>query len=164
MSSRPTQIDAPTGTPFLDVCREFDAPPDLVFRAATDPDLVPQWLGPREMLTHIIQFDARTGGSYRYANIGTAGEEYIFRGVFHTVTPSAVMIQTFEFEDEPGNVSLEARTFEDVGDGRTLMRQHTVFPTVAARDQALASGMRDGITDSMDRLGELLERSPQWQR
>ena len=164
MSSGPTQINAPAGTPFIDVVREFDATPDLVFRAATDPDLVPQWLGPREMLTRIIEFDARTGGSYRYANIDTDGEEYIFRGVFHTVTPSEVMIQTFEFEDQPGNVSLEARTFEDLGDGRTLMRQHAIFPTVAARDHALDSGMRAGINDSMDRLGELLERSPQWQR
>ena len=106
MSSRPTQIDAPEGIPFIDVVREFDAKPDLVFRAATDPDLVPQWLGPREWLTRIIEWDARTGGSYRYANIDTDGEEYIFRGVFHTVTPSAVMIQTFEFEDQPGTSAL----------------------------------------------------------
>jgi uncharacterized protein YndB with AHSA1/START domain len=163
MSSSPTQISAPAGAPFIDVVREFDATPELVFRAATDPDLVPQWLGPREMRTRIIEFDARTGGSYRYANIDPDGEEYLFRGVFHTVTPSALMIQTFEFEEEPGSVSLESRTFEDVG-SRTLMRQHAVFPTVAARDQAIASGMRHGITDSMDRLGELLERSVQWQR
>jgi hypothetical protein len=31
-----------------------------------------------------------------------------------------------------------------------------VFPSVAARDAALAAGMERGITDSMDRLGELL--------
>ena len=164
MSPSPTQINAPADTPFIDVMREFDAKPDLVFRAATDPELVAQWLGPREWLTRIIEWDARAGGSYRYANIDADGEEYIFRGVFHTVTPSAVMIQTFEFEDQPGNVSLEARTFEELGDGRTLMRQHAIFPAVSARDHALASGMRSGITDSMDRLGELLERSPQWQR
>jgi hypothetical protein len=35
------------------------------------------------------------------------------------------------------------------------MRQHATFPSVTARDHAIASGMERGITDSMDRLGEL---------
>ena len=82
------------------------------------------------------------------------GEEYPFRGVFHTVA-EALIIQTFEFEGVPGVVSLETMTLDDLG-GRTRLRQNAVFPSVAARDQALASGMERGITESMDRLGELL--------
>jgi len=136
------------------VVREFDAPRDLVFRASTDPDLVARWLGPRRLSMRIIEFDARTGGSYRYVHTDTDGEEYPFRGVFHTVS-EALIIQTFEFEDIPGVVSLETRTLDDLGD-RTRLHQNAVFPSVAARDQALESGMRHGITESMDRLGELL--------
>jgi uncharacterized protein YndB with AHSA1/START domain len=64
-------------------------------------------------------------------------------------------IQTFEFEGAPGSVSLETRTLDDIG-GRTRMHQNAVFPSVAARDQALAAGMEHGINDSMDRLAELL--------
>jgi uncharacterized protein YndB with AHSA1/START domain len=164
MSSNPTQITAPAGTPFIDVTREFDAPPELVFRAATDPDLVVQWLGPRELRMRIIEFNARTGGAYRYAHATSDGVEYLFRGVFHTVTDNALIIQTFEFEQEPDSVALETMAFDGIGAGRTVLRQHSVFPTVAARDLAIASGMERGITDSMERLGELLERSPQWQR
>jgi uncharacterized protein YndB with AHSA1/START domain len=52
-------------------------------------------------------------------------------------------------------VSLETRTLDDVG-SRTRMQQNAVFPSVAARDEALAAGMEHGITDSMDRLAELL--------
>jgi uncharacterized protein YndB with AHSA1/START domain len=154
MTPNPTNITAPAGTPFIEVVREFDAPRDLVFRASTDPDLVARWLGPRRLSMRIIEFDARTGGSYRYVHTDTDGEEYPFRGVFHTVS-EALIIQTFEFEDVPGVVSLETRTLDDLG-GRTRMHQNAVFPSVAARDQALESGMRDGITESMDRLGELL--------
>lgn len=152
-----TQITAPAGTPFIDVVREFDAPPELVFRAATDPDLVVQWLGPRELRMRIIEFDARTGGAYRYVHTDPGGDEYAFRGVFHTVNDNALIIQTFEFEEEPDSVALETMAFEDVGRGRTVLRQHSVFPTVAARDLAIASGMEGGITDSMDRLTELLQ-------
>ena len=154
MSTNPTYITAPDGTPFIEVVREFDAPVGLVFRASTDPDLVAQWLGPRELAMRVIEFDARPGGRYRYVHTAPDGAEYAFRGVFHTVT-EALIIQTFEFEGVPGSVSLEARTLDDVG-GRTRLHQNAVFPSVAARDQALESGMRDGITESMDRLGELL--------
>ena len=154
MTPNPTHITAPAGTPVIEVVREFDAPRDLVFRASTDPDLVARWLGPRRLSMRIIEFDARTGGSYRYVHTDTDGEEYPFRGVFHTVS-EALIIQTFEFEDIPGVVSLETRTLDDLGD-RTRLHQNAVFPSVAARDQALESGMRHGITESMDRLGELL--------
>ena len=154
MSPNPTYVTAPEGTPFIEVVREFDAPRDLVFRASTDPDLVVRWLGPRSLSMRIIEFDARAGGRYRYVHTDADGEEYPFRGVFHTVT-EALIIQTFEFEDVPGVVSLETRTLDDLG-GRTRLHQNAVFPSVAARDQALESGMRHGITESMDRLGELL--------
>jgi uncharacterized protein YndB with AHSA1/START domain len=154
MNPNPTRITALAGTPFIEVVREFDAPRDLVYRACTDPDLVTRWLGPRRLTMRIIEFDARTGGSYRYVHTGADGEQYPFRGVFHTVS-EALIIQTFEFEGAPGVVSLETRTLDDLG-GRTRLYQNAVFPSVAARDQALESGMRHGITESMDRLGELL--------
>ena len=154
MTPNPTHITAPAGTPFIEVVREFDAPRDLVFRASTDPDLVARWLGPRRLSMRVIEFDARSGGSYRYVHTDADGAEYPFRGVFHTVS-EAQIIQTFEFEDVPGVVSLETRTLDDLGD-RTRLHQNAVFPSVAARDQALESGMRHGITESMDRLGELL--------
>jgi uncharacterized protein YndB with AHSA1/START domain len=154
MSSNPTHITAPDGTPFIEVVREFDAPVGLVFRASTDPGLVAQWLGPRELEMRVVEFDARDGGRYRYVHTAADGAEYAFRGVFHTVT-EPLMIQTFEFEGVPGSVSLETRILDDLG-GRTRMRQSAVFPSVAARDQALSAGMEHGINDSMDRLAELL--------
>ena len=126
MTPNPTHITAPAGTPFIEVVREFDAPRDLVYRASTDPDLVVRWLGPRRLTMRIIEFDARTGGSYRYVHTDTDGEQYPFRGVFHTVS-EALIIQTFEFEDIPGAVSLETRILDDLGD-RTRLRQNAVFP------------------------------------
>jgi uncharacterized protein YndB with AHSA1/START domain len=97
------------------------------------------------------------GGRYRYVHTAPDAAEYTFRGVFHTVT-EALIVQTFEFEGVPGSVSLEARTLDDIG-GRTRLHQNAVFPSVAARDEALAAGMEHGITESMDRLGELLGAS-----
>ena len=154
MSTNPTQITAPEGTPFIEVVREFDAPRNLVFRASTDPDLVARWLGPRDLEMSVVELDAREGGRYRYVHTAADGAQHSFRGVFHTVA-EPLIIQTFEYEGAPGSVSLETRTLDDLG-GRTRMRQNAVFPSVAARDEALAAGMEHGINDSMDRLAELL--------
>ena len=58
-----TKITAPEGQPFVDIEREFDAPADLVFRAYREPELVKQWLGPRQYEVVLERWDARDGGS-----------------------------------------------------------------------------------------------------
>jgi uncharacterized protein YndB with AHSA1/START domain len=103
----------------------------------------------------IIEYDARSGGSYRYTHRDTDGTEYGFRGVFHTVTAPELIIMTFEFDGAPGEVSLESAVLDDLG-GRTRLRTHTVFGSVQARDAALAAGMEHGARESMERLAEVL--------
>jgi len=160
MSTHPTTITAPPGTPFIEVVRDFDATPAQLFRAATDPALVARWLGPREIGMEVLEYDVRPGGRYRYVH-RSDGTEHGFRGVFHTVEPDRLVIQTFEWEGAPGEVSLESATYEDLGD-RTRLRTWSVFKSVASRDAAVASGMEHGIRDSMDRLAELTaEESPE---
>jgi uncharacterized protein YndB with AHSA1/START domain len=158
MSTHPTTITAPEGTPFLEVTREFDATPAQLFRAVTEPELVARWLGPRDLQIDIEEYDARCGGCYRYTHRGgRLGEQRVsFRGVFHTVEPEKLIIQTFEYEGVPDEVGLEIHRFSAV-DGRTRLTQRSVFPSLETREGALASGMTHGIEDSMNRLAELLE-------
>lgn len=155
-----TTITAQAGTPFIDVVREFDAPRDRVFRAWTDPELVPQWLGPRGLTMKLYEFDARPGGSYRYVHADEHGE-YGFRGVFHNVVADELIVQTFEYDGAPNQVSLDTTTFEDLGDGRTRVHGHTVFGTLENRDAMIAGGMEHGLRDSMERLDEVLARAAQ---
>jgi uncharacterized protein YndB with AHSA1/START domain len=155
--THPTTITAEPGLPFVDLVREFDAPVAAVFRAHTDPALFAQWMGPRTIALDIVEFDANTGGRWKYAVRGTGGEAYEFRGVFHTVEPNTRIIQTFEFSGAPGLVSIGATTFEEA-DGRTRLSVHEVYPSVEARDAAVASGMEYGIIEGYERLDELLAR------
>lgn len=153
--SNPTTITAQPGTPFIDIVREFDATPAQVFRAQTDPDLISQWMGPRELETDVLEYDPQPGGRYRFIHRDGQGGEFAFRGVFHAVIKDQLVIQTFEFEGVPNEVALETMTLEDLGDGRTRLRTHSVYPSVEGRDAAVGSGMEHGIRDSMDRLEEL---------
>jgi uncharacterized protein YndB with AHSA1/START domain len=154
-----TQISAPAGVPFVDITREFDAPLDLVHRAWTDPDLVKQWLGPRKYEMVIERWEPRAGGAYRYIHRDEAGNEFGFRGVFHSADPDN-MVQTFEFEGVPGHVSLDRVQLEDLGGGRTRARLHSVYQSLEDRDGMVQAGMGDGVTEGFERLDELLAKTP----
>ena len=154
--TNPLRVDAPEGMPFIDFEREFDAPVDAVFRAHKEPDLVKQWMGPREYTTQIDSYDFRTGGRWRFVQRNESGEEYAFNGVFHVVRENEFAIQTFEFEMFPDVVSIESLTFEDLGDGRSRVRGHSTYPSMEARDGMVEGGMETGMTDGYQRLDDLL--------
>ncbi|MFP5372939.1 MAG: SRPBCC domain-containing protein, partial [Actinomycetes bacterium] len=89
-----TRIEADPDVPLVRIVREFDAPPEKVFRAHVDPELVAQWMGPRSTRTRIDSWDCRTGGSWRYVALHE-GQEYGFHGCFHEVGPDELIVQTF---------------------------------------------------------------------
>lgn len=150
-----TEITAEPGSSQIVVTREFEAPRDLVFRAYTDPDLIPRWLGPRDLKTTVTEYDLRDGGRYRYVHTDADGGEYAFRGVFHGTPTAALTVQTFEFEGMPGHVALESLTMTEQ-DGRTLVRTLSSFQSVEDRDGIVESGMETGVRDSDERLEALL--------
>ena len=152
-----TAITAEPGSSLITISREFDAPRELVFRAHVDPELLVQWLGPRELAMTIDHYEAHDGGTYRYVHRDAQGHEYGFRGVFHGDPSPDAIVQTFEFEGAPGHVSLNILTFEERGN-RTALRTVASFPSVADRDAMIDSDMSRGVRDSDDRLGELLAR------
>lgn len=153
--SKETRIIAEPGIPQIIIEREFDAPRDLVFRAHTDPELVKQWLGPRNLTMDIDRFEVRDGGIWRYVQRDEQGNEYAFHGVFHGDPSPDSIVQTFEYEGYPGNVALETLTLEE-RDGMTLLRTNSVFQTLEARDGMLQSGMEHGVNDGYERLDELV--------
>jgi len=150
-----TRIIAEPGMPQVVVTREFAASRELLFRAHTDPELFVRWLGPRSLSVTIDHLDVRDGGTWRYVSREANGSEYGFHGVYHGTPSPDRIVQTFEFEGMPGHVALETITFEERG-GRTLLRQNTVFQSVADRNGMVQSGMERGINDSMERLDELI--------
>ena len=150
-----TEIFADPDIPLVRITREFDAPPDKVFRAHTDPELVVKWNGPRGTEMRIDHYDCRTGGSYRYVHVSD-GNEFGFRGCFHEVRPPERIVQTFTFEGVPDGVALEKLNFDDLGDGRTRVTVTSLVDSFEDRDAFVASGMEDGVREGYQRLDELL--------
>jgi uncharacterized protein YndB with AHSA1/START domain len=88
------------------------------------------------------------------------GNEYGFHGVNHEVLAPERIIGTFEFEGLPesGHVVMETVRFEALPGDRTRVTTQSVFQTVADRDGMVQAGMEHGVTDSHERLSELLEK------
>lgn len=152
-----TEITADPHIPLVRITREFNSAPAKVFRAHTDPELVVQWLGPRSHEMRIDHYDCRSGGSYRYLHVSD-GNEFGFRGCFHEVRPSKLIVQTFTFEGMPDSVALEKLTLEDIGDGRTRLTATSLVDSFEDRDAFVASGMEAGVREGYERLDELLAR------
>ena len=149
-----TTIEADPKVPIIRMRREFDATPEQLFRAHTDPQLFVQWIGPVGMQTRIEEWDARSGGSWRYVS-SRGGQEYGFRGCFHDVRPDRI-VQTFTFAGEPDAVALTTLWFDPLDHGRTLLRTQSLVDSFEGRDAWLASGMEVGVNDGYAKLERML--------
>ncbi|HEY8545878.1 MAG TPA: SRPBCC domain-containing protein [Acidimicrobiales bacterium] len=164
-----TTVEAVEGLPIVRIVREFDAPPAKVFRAHTDPELLPRWYGPHGTETRIDDWDCRPGGSWALTHVN--GEHVMrVRGCFHDVRPPGdagpaaqpasraigTIIQTFGLVDDPDSVAFERYTVEDLGEGRTRLTVSTLAESFEARDAIIASGMESGVREGHGRLDALL--------
>lgn len=155
-----TDVIAEPGKQEIIITRIFDAPRELVFKAALDPDLIPKWWGPEWLTTTVDKMEARSGGVWRFVQRDKEGNEYAFNGVFHEIKPLERVIQTFEFEGLPekGHVSLETAKFDELPGGKTKLTVASVFQSVADRDGMIQSDMEKGINESHRRLDQLLSK------
>jgi len=160
MTTKTTTILAEPGKQEILITREFEAPRELVFKACTDPELIPQWWGPRNLSTEVDKMDVRPGGQWRFLNRDAQGNAYGFHGVYHEILAPERIIDTFEFEGLPetGHVTLETMKLEALPGGRTRLTVQSVFQSVADRDGMLQSGMEEGLNETYDRLEELLKK------
>lgn len=159
------QIDKAGGAPNLTsverrgdrelvVTRIFDAPPSMVYRAWSQPELFQRWWLPKSVSGISLvscEMDVRTGGKYRL-EFGTSGSDTMaFYGKYLEVVPNERIVWTND-EGEEGAVTTV--TFEDMG-GKTLLHFHEVYPSREALEEAI-QGSAAALPEQLDQLGELL--------
>ena len=138
------------------IVREFDAPPEKVFRAHADPELfAPVDRPPRHRRPRSTTSTAAPGA--RGATCDQRDDfEAGFYGSFHEVRPNELIVQTFTFEGVPDGVALEKLVFERLPDGRTRLVATSLVDSFEDRDAFVASGMETGVVEGYEQLDELL--------
>ncbi|OGO35570.1 MAG: hypothetical protein A2W35_10825 [Chloroflexi bacterium RBG_16_57_11] len=137
--------------------RVFSAPRELVWKASTDPELMPKWWGPSYLTTVVDKMDLKVGGVWRMIQTDSQGNVYAFNGIYKEIDPPSRLSMTFEFEPMAGHISTETLVFEELPGGRTKIIATTTFNTLEDLEGMLQSGMESGAVESWDRLEELLE-------
>jgi uncharacterized protein YndB with AHSA1/START domain len=133
--------------------REVEAPRELVFDAWTKPEHVQQWmLGPSGWTMPVCEIDLRPGGAWRFVWGRADGTEMEMRGEYREVTPPERLVSTESWGgDWPETINTVTLSEED---GKTTITQTVLYPSREARDAALETGMKDGVSLSFDRLAE----------
>lgn len=150
------KMTAEPGKHEIIMTRDFDAPRELVFKAMTDPTLVPRWWGRTYTRTVVDYMDPKPGGGWRFVEHDTDGSEYAFHGVYHDITAPERVVQTMEFEGMPGHVGLETMILEE-HDGKTTVTTSSIFQSVEDRDGILQTDMETGSNESWDQLEDVIK-------
>ena len=151
----------------LVITRTFDAPPERVFNAWTDPELFAKWWGPKDFTAPNPKMDVREGGKYLWCMRGPDGKEYYSTGVYREIVPFERLVLTDAFADAQGNVVpasyhglsgdwpdelLITVTFES-NNGKTKMTlRQTGIP-----DGEMTEMTSEGWNGSLDKLAESLK-------
>jgi len=137
--------------------RTFAAPREAVWKAFTDPEIVPRWWGPHGTETEVLEMDVRPGGRWRFVSHAADRDPVTFFGEFLEITPPERIRWTFMFDvDGLGpQGGPETMTFEDLG-GRTRVASRGHFGSTDELEGALATGMAKGAIETWDRLDAVL--------
>jgi uncharacterized protein YndB with AHSA1/START domain len=136
--------------------RAFDAPRELLWEAWTSPEHLPNWLlGPEGWTMPVCESDLRAGGAWHFVWRQADGSEMGMTGEYTEVSPPERLVSTQSWgSDWPE--TLNTLVFTEDGD-RTIVTQTILYPSVEARDSAVATGMQKGMDASFDGLDAYLK-------
>jgi uncharacterized protein YndB with AHSA1/START domain len=144
------------------VTRRFAAPPEAVYRAHMEPELIQKWmLGPDGWTMPVCINEAKPGGKIRYEWSDGKGKGFYLTGEFLKLEPPhrIVHVERMHLPDvTPDNHIVT--TFEKDGTG-TLMTMRMTLPDAATREAMLKTGMEHGMEAGYLRLEIILARSAQ---
>jgi uncharacterized protein YndB with AHSA1/START domain len=137
----------------LTLTRVIRAPPEKVFAAWTEPELLKQWWGPGPVTCPEAHVDLREGGAYRIANLEADGSITWISGQFERVRAPEELVYTWNVSIVPGGPTLVRVRFLSHPQGTKLMLIHERFASEPVRDMHL-----EGWGGCIDKLEAMLAR------
>lgn len=142
----------------VSISRYFEAPPELVYRAFTDPDQIAQWFGP--ITFHVprdtVSIDAKSGGHWNMTMVSNDNPEWKspVTSVLTEVVENQLLVGYEITKDFPGmedgtRISLSIE-FIPEGKGTRLELRQSPFP------EQMREMSEVGWTQSLYKLDALL--------
>lgn len=141
--------------PTVTLAREFDAAPDRVFAAWTEPDALRRWFHPDPAVeTYLAQVDLTVGGRYRIGMRNRQGDTFIVGGEYLEVEPPHRLVFTWAWEAgaDPAHSQVTV-TIEPLDGGRSRVTlDHARLETEADR-----TGHGEGWNGTLAQLAAYLD-------
>ena len=145
------------------VTRPINAPRAAVYRALLDARAIATWRVPSGMTSHVHEFDARSGGSFRVsltydAPTGTgkmAAHTDTYHGHFVKLVPNEQVVEALEFETTDPELRGEmtiTTTLTDADGGTDVLVVHEGIP-----DGVPTADNEMGTLMSLEKLAALVE-------
>jgi uncharacterized protein YndB with AHSA1/START domain len=145
----------------LVLTRIIDAPPEKLFRAWSEPELLKQWFAPLPYTTPVAELDVRPGGSNLVVMRGPDGIDMPNRGVYLEVVKNERLVFTDAYskawEPSPKPFMTVILTFEAEG-GKTKYTARVRHWTVADREAHEKMGFHEGWGICADQLAALVAK------
>lgn len=139
----------------LVITRVFEAPARLLFEAYTKPEHIKKWFGPKGWPVTFCEMDFRVGGQFRFAMTGPDGKQNDpFGGEYLEIVPGRKIVFDNGFLKPGAGKMIVTVTFEERGE-KTTLTMHTLFESVAMRNEHVGAGFEQGTSSGLDQLGEL---------
>lgn len=155
-------MNSGTGNKYeLMLTRIIDAPPEKVYRAWTEPELMKQWFAPLPFTTPLVETDVRPGGASLVVMQDPEGREYPNRGVYLEVVENEKLVFTDAYTSawQPSEKPFMTAilTFENVG-GKTRYTARVLHWTEEDRVTHEQMGFHEGWGQCADQLAALVAR------
>jgi uncharacterized protein YndB with AHSA1/START domain len=119
----------------LEIERRYDAPPERVWQAWTDPRALSRWFGPGdEGSVTQADVDVRPGGRYTIAFRTADGEEHRVSGAYEDVDEPRKLSFSWAWQSTPDRVSFVTVRLEADAGGTRMSFRHERFFDRTARD------------------------------
>jgi uncharacterized protein YndB with AHSA1/START domain len=146
-----------SGDTDLVLTRRFNASPALLWRALTDPQILPRWQWAEDWPMVTCEMDVTVGGAFRWVWRTAPDRLMGVRGRFLTVEAPRCLIHTETFDaDWTGGETTVTQTLTEIAPQTTRLAMTVRYSTAAARAAAVASGMLPGMEDAYAKLDTLL--------
>jgi uncharacterized protein YndB with AHSA1/START domain len=110
------------------------------------------------MGTKVLKLENKEHGSWQFETTDPKGNKHGFHGVIHEFSPNRKITRTFEMENGSFGVQLEFLEFEKLTDDTSQLTMHTVFRSVALRDQMLQLPFAQGLNMAHNRLEDIVRK------
>lgn len=156
---RKTKVHAEDGKHDIVITRDFDLPVELLFRAHVDADIFEQWMSHEYGTTKVLKLEGKKLGSWQFETLDAQGNKVFgAHGVFHDFVPNKKITRTFEMEPAPYDVQLEFLEFEKLNEETSKLIMHSIYRTVAYRDELLKQPFSYGLNMAHDRLQNIVSK------